>query len=119
MDECRALNEIGPPERDLEEEPQRRDRLVEGGDAHAAGKCSDPMGSSAWAGRSTDFFPLAVVRVPQHKALGNMMFSRALCWGEFGRRYVSWKRLLESRGVDSAESRAMTIKFGKRPRMAR
>jgi len=36
MDERRPLNEVGPPERDLEEEPQRRDRLVESGDANAA-----------------------------------------------------------------------------------
>jgi hypothetical protein len=38
MDECRALDDIRPPERDLEEEPQRRDGLVESRNAGAAGR---------------------------------------------------------------------------------
>ena len=36
VDELRVLHDIGAPERDLEEEPQRRDGLVEGRNADAA-----------------------------------------------------------------------------------
>src|SRR5450755_1273235 len=38
MDKCRTLDDIRPSERDFEEEPQRRERLVESRNAGAAGR---------------------------------------------------------------------------------